>query len=350
MSKALALALVLVFLTASTIITFLPAKAENKTIVVPDDYPTISSAIGNATDRDTILVKKGTYEEQTLVIDKTIALIGEGAENTTISCHPQWVFTGGFHLNGTGISPDYGYDSPIKITGNNVIFSGFKIVSEPSSSISSSGTGTIIAFNNITTPITISGLAQNVTGNYIKFEILCTGGEKHVISNNQINDGIYTLASQITIINNTFSGDYGIMMGGYDNRIFNNTIQDTNCAIYFWAGAVSNSIYGNNFVNNSRQIQIGDVYNSTVAKWDNGNIGNYWSDYNGQGVYVINQDNIDHYPLSEPYHGSAINEPNLPTTLLTVTIVIAVTIGIVILSLLLYRRYRKTISQNKPNV
>ncbi len=48
MSKTLALALVLVFLTASNTITFLPAKAENKTIVVPDDYPTISEALINA--------------------------------------------------------------------------------------------------------------------------------------------------------------------------------------------------------------------------------------------------------------------------------------------------------------
>ena len=131
-------------------------------------------------------------------------------------------------------------------------------------------------------------------------------------------------------------------MGGYDNRIFNNTIQNTDCALYFWAGAAGNSIYGNNFINNSRQVQIGEVYNSTVAEWDNDEIGNYWSDYNGQGVYVINKDNIDHYPLIEPYHVPEISESNLPTTLLTVTIVIAVTIGIVILSLVLYRRHQKT--------
>ena len=332
----------LVFLPSPTV------KAQTRPIIVPEDYPTISSAIGNATDGETILVKKGTYEEQTLVIEKTIALIGEGTENTTISCHPQWVFTGGFHLNGTGISPDYGYDSPIKITGNNVTVSGFKIVSDPSSSISTRGTGTIIAFNNITTPITISGLAQNVTGNYIKSGILCTGGEKTVISNNQINDGIYTMASQITIINNTFSGKYGIMMGGYDNKIFNNTIQNTGGALYFWAYAVGNSVYGNNFINNSRQVQIGDVYNSTVAKWDNDGVGNYWSDHNGQGDYVINQDNVDHYPLTEPYHVSVISEPNLPTTLPIVIVAITVTIGII--SLLLYLRYRKTANQTPKSL
>ena len=71
MSKKVALLLVLV-LTASSIITFLPVKAEGRTIVVPDDYPTIMASIANAIDGDTILVRKGTYKEHSLVINKTI--------------------------------------------------------------------------------------------------------------------------------------------------------------------------------------------------------------------------------------------------------------------------------------
>jgi hypothetical protein len=39
----------------------LSVEAGSKTLVVPDDHPTIASAIGNATQGDTILVKKGTY-------------------------------------------------------------------------------------------------------------------------------------------------------------------------------------------------------------------------------------------------------------------------------------------------
>jgi len=38
--------------------------------VVPDDYPTISAAVGNATEGDRIFVKNGTYYEQPLLIDK----------------------------------------------------------------------------------------------------------------------------------------------------------------------------------------------------------------------------------------------------------------------------------------
>jgi len=44
--KTATMLLVLVFLTASSIATPLSVKAESKTIVVPDDYQTISSAIG----------------------------------------------------------------------------------------------------------------------------------------------------------------------------------------------------------------------------------------------------------------------------------------------------------------
>ncbi|MGB8276073.1 MAG: flagellar motor protein MotB, partial [Alphaproteobacteria bacterium] len=87
MSKSAAAMLVLVFLTASCISVTLSVNAGSRTIVVPDDYPTISSAIGNATAGDTIFVKKGTYDEQTLIINKTLSLIGEDANNTIINLH-----------------------------------------------------------------------------------------------------------------------------------------------------------------------------------------------------------------------------------------------------------------------
>ena len=55
----------LVFLFIISVVTFQSAnvKADSqKTIVIPDDYPTIMSAVGNATNGDTILVRSGTYE------------------------------------------------------------------------------------------------------------------------------------------------------------------------------------------------------------------------------------------------------------------------------------------------
>jgi pectin methylesterase-like acyl-CoA thioesterase len=59
-------------------------KAQSKTIVVPDDYSTIQSAIDNASAGETIFVKKRTYNERSLVINKTLTLVGEDANNTII--------------------------------------------------------------------------------------------------------------------------------------------------------------------------------------------------------------------------------------------------------------------------
>ena len=62
-------------------IPVLPVTVEAKSaIVVPDDYPTMVSAIGNATNGDTILVRKGIHEgpiNKTVVIDKSLSIIGE---------------------------------------------------------------------------------------------------------------------------------------------------------------------------------------------------------------------------------------------------------------------------------
>ena len=57
MKKSIALTLVLTLFTSLFTILVLPVGAVSKTIFVPDDYPTISSAIGNATSGDVIFVK-----------------------------------------------------------------------------------------------------------------------------------------------------------------------------------------------------------------------------------------------------------------------------------------------------
>ena len=59
-------------------------KRVSKTIVVPDDYSTIVSAISNANTFDTILIKNGVYEgpiNQTIVINKSLFIIGENIED-----------------------------------------------------------------------------------------------------------------------------------------------------------------------------------------------------------------------------------------------------------------------------
>ena len=59
------------------------AKAEPRTIIVPDHYPTIQQAINAASPGDTIYVRAGTYPEN-VVVNKPVYLVGESAENTII--------------------------------------------------------------------------------------------------------------------------------------------------------------------------------------------------------------------------------------------------------------------------
>jgi pectin methylesterase-like acyl-CoA thioesterase len=109
MNKNAALLFIFIIIAASYTISFLPAKATAKTIVVPDDYATIEDAVTNAVQGDTVFVKKGTYHE-TLKIEKSISLIGENRDSTII------VGT----LKG-------GVKVPLTIRQNNVSVAGFTL-------------------------------------------------------------------------------------------------------------------------------------------------------------------------------------------------------------------------------
>ena len=119
MNKNAALMLFLIFLTSSCLTLPFTVKAASKTIVVPDDYPTITEAIGNATNGDTILVRSGTYKEHSLVITKSLSLIGENAESTIIKDidPPTPLFSSSIMVGSTAIT----------ISANNVTISGFTI-------------------------------------------------------------------------------------------------------------------------------------------------------------------------------------------------------------------------------
>ena len=161
-------------------------KSIPETIVVPDEYLHIQEAINAAGQGDTIFVKKGTYEEQTLTINKTISLVGEGASLTIINFHPQWVFTGGFHLGNGGVEPDYGWDNAINIEADYAKISGLTINSSEGS-VRVFGVGNTLSGNNITTGsetgLSIKGSYCNITDNNSTGLIGLTGSSNTIARN-----------------------------------------------------------------------------------------------------------------------------------------------------------------------
>jgi parallel beta-helix repeat protein len=116
----------------------------------------------------------------------------------------------------------------------------------------------------------------------------------------------------------------------------------------------NNTIYYNSFNNNTNQ-----VYSSRSTNiWDNGSVGNYWSDYltkypNATQVdnssiwnipYVIDMNNTDYYPLTHPY--GIAESSTFP--ILRLSIVVTVLAVIVLLAVIIYKKKggKKKVRQN----
>ncbi len=120
--------------------------------------------------------------------------------------------------------------------------------------------------------------------------------------------------------------------GSSNNQIIGNDIINNGYGLYFSGGGFlstyypspNNIIHHNNFINNQEAVyDIADVGSPWVPVssppmniWNNEVEGNYWSNYNGtdndgDGIgdtfYVINSNNIDHYPLMEPIENTELD-------------------------------------------
>jgi parallel beta-helix repeat protein len=190
-----------------------------------------------------------------------------------------------------------------------------------------SGVGTIackniiIAENNVDSckfGITTAGQTYRHAGG--------SGSTNMTISKNNITrctPGIYfSLSRNILISNNYFAYNIkGInLISSSQSTITENTFAENYEGAVRISGAQNNSFFRNNFIgNNASGSQIDNPWivlgNPEGNTWDNGVEGNYWSDYkqrypnateiSGSGVwdtpYYINEKNIDHYPLVEPF-------------------------------------------------
>jgi parallel beta-helix repeat protein len=166
---------------------------------------------------------------------------------------------------------------------------------------------------------------NNASGNYDEGIYIYEGSFNETVSNNNAsgntNDGIAVDGcSNVTVSGNnvTENGEYGIALYSTTQTCTENTVVDNNVVRngngIFVDSSVNNTIYHNNFINNTRQTAI---INSEPNIWDDGypSGGNFWGDYNGTDVYtgpyqnvtgsdgigdtpyVVDANNTDHYPL-----------------------------------------------------
>ena len=287
------------------------AKAESQTIIVPDNYPTIQQAINNASEGDTIYVRKGVYVENPIV-NKSVSLIGEDRDATIIDV------TAG-----------------LAVESNSVTLSGFTIY-DGRRGISLSGNHCSISGNKITDStngIVLFGCEKNsITGNTFKSIGLSSAIQLNFANRNLVNNNlIYSCVEGIQLregsSNNILTGntivncqDVAIRLlgsnlgskwlGPDNNSIMQNEISSSGCGTTIY-GANGNIISNNNYVYNTVQFLANEDYYLSFGYNRSINTinGNFWSDYKGKDAngdevgdlpYIIDAFNKDNYPLMRP--------------------------------------------------
>jgi nitrous oxidase accessory protein NosD len=296
MGKNAALLVVLIFLTATYIITPLPVQAEPRTIVVPDDYPTIAAAVGNATEGDTILVRKGTYDgpwNETLFINKTISLIGEDAATTKLIFHPAWV------TQWIISSPVSGYIPSMQIDAKDVKLGGFTLLND-GWNIWISGDRAQVMGNIITTHVVMNGSYQTFAFNTITDSFYPNGTVKFhgyvdlygnygiAAANTLVNGSINAFGYYNSIFDNTGSGSIGVGGSGTPNLIYGNTLRNSG---YIGIASVG-TIVANNTVSGSIERAIGvDWGSSNIIAFNtitNSGGGLFEKDNSGENLFYAN--------------------------------------------------------------
>jgi surface antigen/PKD repeat protein len=197
-----------------------------RTIHVPQDYPTISQALAAASPGDTVQVAAGTYSEQNIGIPDGVVLLGSGADQTMIQG------------NGTGT---------VVYIGGNAVISGFTVT----------GSGTDWWNSGIWISDGQAKISENiVTGNSMGIVYYCFSPcesqpriQNNIVFKNKA-DGILVHDGIVTAVNNTsvYNGMTGIAVDRAGSTIANNVFSGNRIGIAATSTAPLadyNNVWGN---------------------------------------------------------------------------------------------------------
>ena len=330
--------------------------ADPKTLTVPDEYSSISSALEYASEGDVIFVKSGVYYENP-EIRKSVSLVAEDDENTIVigaggeERGARAVFTilapnveiSNFGITSLSYSSATIHATGILVGGDNCKITGNNIYNTYYGIFASVQSNTFISKNNIKATLKdgirfCGGYSNVISENNIvenKQSGIAIEGYLNKISRNNIDGngrGIGLGSSYSLVFGNNITDHVGsgVYMAGSNNIVSSNHISNCDYGVYFtfYFAAPSNSIfYRNNFMNNGFNV----YFSASPVKqfWDNGYPfgGNYWDDYSGNDVkagaeqdsdgsdgifdtpLTIASFNVDGYPLVAPVDISVEVEP-----------------------------------------
>jgi parallel beta-helix repeat protein len=362
MKMKLSILFLLSLMVVSLAIGFQSVKlvnADSKTIVVPDDLPSIQDAINNAVAGDTIYIKKGTYVENP-VVNKSVSLVGENRDKTIIDV------TAGLKVESnnvtiTGLTIYDGWQG-ITISANYSKISGNKITDTQYG---------IVLLNSQNSTIT-ENLFQSIG---LSAAIQLSYSNDNLISNNFIEsctEGIQLRAgsSNNMVIGNTITNCQDVavrLLAEYSpprwynpngNTIIRNNISNSGYGTSVY-GSSNNIISNNDYVNNTIQFSANEDYYLTWGGSRSINTidRNYWSDYNGtdanrDGIgdtpYVIDANNKDNSPIMSPIDILVKLPTSSPTpispspTVPELSWLVVIPLMIMVLFVIVALRHRKT--------